>query len=352
MADSRQAWLSGRHRVLVQALQRLRAARGLPSPARYGATVGIVLLAFAARLALEGVYSYPFITFFPAILISAFIFGRGPGFVATLAGALLAFWFFVEPRHGGAILLPSRLMALGMFVAIGLLAAAGIETMRAAVEELAEANRRLRASDLQKDVLLADINHRLKNSLHAVAGILSNDGRRSRDPFVSMALEDAAARIRVLARVHERLHLDFGAASASLVSMSEFLTSLSTDLQPTLVALRPVKLHVRVDEIRLGVAEAVSVGLLVNELVTNAMRHAFPDGRAGNIWLRLHRSGGSELRLEIEDDGIGAETHADTGGTGTRLIQALAQQLGGTVERAGRNQGTKVAVRFSPPQRM
>jgi two-component sensor histidine kinase len=327
-------------------VRRLQTARRLPVWARYAATIGLVLLAFALRAALEGIYHYPFITFIPTFLLAAFLFGRGAGFAATLLSAALAFWFFVEPRYGAALVLPDRLVALAAFVAVGLLTAWIIETAVVTMEELAEANRRLAAADEQKAVLLTDINHRLKNSLHAIAGILAAEGRRAGDAAVRLALEDAAGRLRVLARVHERLHLGLGAEAASSVDMPGFLGALCADLQPTLVDLRPVVLRVAAEDIRLGVAQAISVGLIVNELATNAVRHAFPNDRAGSVTVRLHRGEPGMLRLEVADNGVGVGPHGENGGTGTRLIRALAQQLDGSVERERAQEGTRVVVRF------
>ena len=334
------------HPALLRVARRLAPLRQASAWARYAGAVALVLAAFVARSSVEGIYQYPFITFFPAILLAAFVFGRGPGFLATLLGAALAFWFFVEPRHGAAFRMPDRLVALAVFVAVALLTAWVVEAAAVTMEELAEANRRLLAADEQKAVLLDDINHRLKNSLHGIAGILAAEGRRAGDPAVRRALEDAAGRLRVLARTHERLHLGPGAEDASSVDMPGFLRALCADLQPTLVDLRPVVLRVAADDIRLGVARAVPVGLIVNELATNAVRHAFPEDRAGSISVRLHRAGEGMLLLEVADDGVGAGAEGKDGGTGTRLIRALAQQLGGIVEREASERGTRVAVRF------
>jgi two-component sensor histidine kinase len=328
----------------VAVVQWLRPARRLPVWAQYAATILLVLAALALRFALEDVYRYPLLTFFPTILVAALLFGWGAGILAALLGGCLAFWFFVEPRGGGAFLLPDGLVALAAFIAVGIFAAFTVDTARATVDDLAEANRRLRAADAQKTVLLADINHRLKNSLHAVAGILSAEGRRMADTAGRMVLEDAAGRLRVLARVHERLHLGPSAKEATSVDMRGFLDALCADLRPTLVDLRPVALRLNVEDITLGVAQAIAVGLIVNELVTNALRHAFPDDRAGTVSVRLSSSSDGWLSLQVVDDGVGTKT--DGSGTGTRLIRALAQQLGGTVEQPEQPRGIDVRVRF------
>jgi two-component sensor histidine kinase len=331
-------------RAFVNLLRWLRPAQRMPAWAQYAITILLVLAALALRLALEDIYRYPFLTFYCAILLAALVFGWRPGFLATLLSGVFAFWFFIEPRGGGVFLLADGLVAFAAFIILGTVAAFTVAIARATVDDLAEANQRLAASDAQKAVLLVDINHRLKNSLHAIAGILSAEGRRMADAGARPLLEDAAGRLRVLARVHERLHLGPSANAALLVEMRGFLDALCADLRPTLVELRPVALRVSVDDVTLGVAQAVAVGLIVNELVTNALRHAFPGDRAGTVSVRLSGKDDGWLSLQVTDDGVGAKVEG--GGTGTRLIRALAQQLGGTVEQRERQPGTEVTVRF------
>ena len=226
---------------------------------------------------------------------------------------------------------------------------AGVIGVARDIDERRLAEERLRAADAQKAALLADIDHRLKNALQAVAAILHADGARSGDARVKAAVEDAAGRLRVLARVHERLHLGGAAAATAAVGIRGFLEALAADLGPTLLAGRAVALRVEAEEdVELPAERAVPLGLIVNEAVTNALKHAFPVGRAGTVRVRLQRSEAGTLRLEVSDDGIGAP--ADRGGQraasgGTRLIGALARQLDGRAEWRG-PPGTAVVVGF------
>ena len=216
------------------------------------------------------------------------------------------------------------------------------------VHERRLAEERLREDAARKALLLADTNHRLKNHLQAVAAILHGDGARSGDARVRAALEDAAGRLRVLARAHERLHLA-GSPDAAVVGMRDVLGALAADLRETLLAGRPVALRVEAEAVELAADRAVPAGLVVNEAVTNALKHAFPDGRPGTVLVRLRRREAGSLLLEVADDGIGAAPAGPEGrggrGGGTRLIGALARQLGGEAEWRG-PPGTAVAVRF------
>ena len=162
------------------------------------------------------------------------------------------------------------------------------------------------------------------------------------------------------ARAHERLHLggwdgDAAAATAT-VGVRGFLDALAADLRPTLLAGRAVALEVEAEEdVQLPAERAVPLGLVVNEAVTNALKHAFPKGRAGTVRVRFAREGGG-YALTVADDGIGPspaprtedDGAASGGPAGTRLIGALARQLGGTVEWRG-PPGTAVVVSFPGP---
>ena len=132
-------------RLLAHRLRDPPARRGWPVWTHYAATVGLVLAAYAARLALDGVYHLPFLTFIPAILAASLLFDRGSGLLATILSAALASRFLDGPGYGPGLGGGSGMVALAAFVVFGLFTAALIEAFRAAVERLVEAERRARA---------------------------------------------------------------------------------------------------------------------------------------------------------------------------------------------------------------
>ena len=268
-------------RILADRLRAPSARRGWPVWTHYAATVALVLAAYAARLALDGIYHLPFLTFIPAILAASLLFDRGSGLLATVLSAALASRFLAGPGDAPRIGSGDGTVALAAFVVFGLFTAALIEAFRASVERLVEAERRARASEARIAALLADMNHRFKNSLHAVGGLLHAQGRRVEDATARAALEDAARRLRVLGRLHDRLHL-LGDRAAGPVGMPGFLDGLCSDLRSTLAEGRPVAVRACADPIGLDAAQAVPVGLIVNEAVTNALKHAFPGERPGS----------------------------------------------------------------------
>ena len=333
-------------RILADRLRSPPARRGWPIWAHYAATVGLVLAAYAARLALDGIYHLPFLTFIPVILAASLLFDRGSGLLATVLSAVLAARFLAGPGGGPGPAGGNAAVALAAFVAFGLFTAALIEALRAAVDQLVEAERCARASEARTAALLDDMNHRFKNSLQAVGGVLHAQGRRLEDATARAALEDAAGRLRVLARLHDRLHL-LGERAGGPVEMRGFLEALCSDLRSTLAEGRPVAVRACADRISLGAAQAVPVGLIVNEAVTNALKHAFPGERQGTVSVQLRHHGERGLRLEIADDGLGFPGgDAGAAGGGTRLMRALARQLNGHAAWRAARPGTAVVVTF------
>ena len=230
----------------------------------------------------------------------------------------------------------------------GLFTAALIEAFRAAVERLVEAERRARAAEARSAALLADMNHRFKNSLQAVGGLLHAEGRRVEDAAARAALEDAAGRLRVLGRLHDRLHLlGEGGARATRSRCGASSTGSAPTCGPPWPRGGRWRCAPAPTRSACHAAQAVPVGLIVNEAVTNALKHAFPGERPGSVTVRLRRQGERGLRLEIADDGVGlpGSDAGAAGGGGTRLVRLLARQLDGHAAWHARP-GTAVVVTF------
>ncbi|HEY0011611.1 MAG TPA: sensor histidine kinase, partial [Allosphingosinicella sp.] len=201
--------------------------------------------------------------------------------------------------------------------------------------------RALEASDAQKELLLHDINHRFKNQLQVVAGYMTLGQRDVADERAAEVLGTAANRLRVLARVYDRLQLKRETTS---VGARGFIEEMVNDLQPGLVGLRPIVLRAEAEDAELSSGRAVTIGLMINELVTNAVRFAFAEDEPGNI-LVFFRRAGAGFSLEVIDDGRGFRSEARSGSVGQRMLRALVAQLDGTIQWAG-PPGTRVSVSF------
>jgi two-component system, sensor histidine kinase PdtaS len=322
-------------------MERTRPLRRLPVAARYLLAVVIVGAFFGIRASLQALDGFPYLLFFPAIILCAVVLDRGTGFFATVLSAALALYFFVPPYGSFRIPTGGGFLALVLFVLTGFFLAAVVEALRVTAETLKETQNQLETSKAQTDLLLVDINHRVKNHLQSMAALLALSRKDVCDDRSREALDAAAGRIQVLARVYDRLHLH---GRGTMVRTRDFLQDLGAALRESLVGMRPIVLRITAEDTDMDSNRAVIMGLVVNELVGNALKHAFPAERAGSVFVRFMRSE-EQYRLEVEDDGVGRAVSPPRPGGGSRLLPALAQQLGGKLayEQA---EGTRACISF------
>lgn len=178
------------------------------------------------------------------------------------------------------------------------------------------------------EALLQDTNHRIGNSLATVSSLLALQVMRSRSEEVKTALEAARLRIHAIASAHRRLRLGDDMESASA---EDFLSSVLEDIAATRTDGGRVKLHGDIDPIVVSARDATTLGILVSELVTNAFKHAFPDGRKGSITVSLLRNADGVPTLSVADDGIGLDNGEAVrdDGLGSVIVRQLAGQFGG-----------------------
>jgi PAS domain S-box-containing protein len=205
---------------------------------------------------------------------------------------------------------------------------------------------KLRASLKEKEVLLKEIHHRVKNNLQIVSSMLSLQMGQIRDGRARELFMESQARVRSIALFHEKL---YQSKDLARLDISEYLKGLATGLFAT-YGVNPdqVALSIRVEDIPLGVDAAITCGLIVNELLSNSLKHAFPRGRSGHVGIDLHGEG-PRVTLEVADDGIGFPADLDfrsQGTLGLRLVCILAEQVRGTIE-LDRREGTRFIVRFN-----
>lgn len=206
----------------------------------------------------------------------------------------------------------------------------------------------IRSSLREKEVLLREIHHRVKNNLQVVSSLLNLQARAIKDPLAHEAFRESENRVRSMGLIHEALYKSENLAK---IDFGTYIRDLTRTLLHSYVGGREgIAIVVEADNIALSTDSAVSCGLIVHELVSNAMKYAFPAGRCGEIRVGLRSTGESELTLSVSDDGVGLPPDLDfrnTPSLGLRLVDGLATQLGGTVELGSGNIGTAFCVRFS-----
>lgn len=191
---------------------------------------------------------------------------------------------------------------------------------------------------------LKEIDHRTSNNYQTVLALVVAQAKSANDEAVREALQQVADRIRAIANASRKLAV----ASESLeeVRIGDHLQDLCEGIEQGLS--RPgIRLDCQVEDIVLGADETVCVSILVNELVTNALKHAFPDDRAGTIRVVM-KPGRAAIELCVEDDGVGMDQAARSRGTGLgrRLIETFVNQLGGKHEVASDDKGTRHRIRI------
>lgn len=194
----------------------------------------------------------------------------------------------------------------------------------------------------QKTALLHEVDHRVKNNLQLIASLLLMQTRQTHDEQVKKALRGMLDRVNAVATVHRRL---FQAEDVQRFDVAEFVRDLVSD---SVGALNRHDITVRLDLERVDVAaaKAAPLALVINELLCNALHHAFPVGRPGHIDIRIAREG-AEFRIEIADDGVGmGESSKDGPCFGLNVVRLLCQQLRARFETAGNGSGVRMIVRM------
>lgn len=221
-----------------------------------------------------------------------------------------------------------------------------IGAVRDVTAEMAAAAQ-LRTSLAEKEMLLKEVHHRVKNNLAVVISLLNLQAEKLTDHRQRLVFGDMRARVYSIALVHERL---YRASNLAELPLEEYLEGLGAELMQTFgTAEAAIDFAVRAEGIHLGIEQAVPVALLVNELLTNACKHAFPGRARGRIEVSVQREqGGAAIELVVADDGVGMPEEVELGAGGSlgmTLIVSLARQLGArpVVERA---QGTRWSFRF------
>ena len=185
----------------------------------------------------------------------------------------------------------------------------------------------LRVSNTRLEALLREVNHRVANSLQMVSAFVHLQSKALPDEAARRALQDTERRIQAIAQVHRRLYTSEDVDS---VSMDEYLGALVDELQDTWsTSNAPRAIRLQADSIQLHPDKAVSLGVIVNELVSNACKYAYGEGSTGEVRVRFTRADPTHFQLVVEDDGCGliAGTPARGSGLGSRLVAAMAQSL-------------------------
>jgi PAS domain S-box-containing protein len=217
----------------------------------------------------------------------------------------------------------------------------GVVGVSSDITDLKHAETALRSALEDRELLVREADHRIKNSLQLVASLLRIQAGRTEEPAAAAALHAAVARVLAISEAHRALYLGQDLRTVDLSRMLRDLVRLASGLAPG------IALHCDLpDRLPLDAERPIPLGLLANELITNALRHAYPQGQPGAVRIAVRPEAGT-LVVAVADDGVGLPgSGAPEGGLGTGLIQALSRQIGAAVEtRSVPGAGTTITLR-------
>ena len=221
------------------------------------------------------------------------------------------------------------------------------------LKETLASHNKLRASEEkiktaleEKEILLKEIHHRVKNNLQVVSSMLSLQAQTQGNNGSFKALQESQRRIQVMSRIHENLH---ASDNLSSINTNEFFNTLVDDTKESVGgSVEGISFRLDMDDIALDMEQAIPYGQIISELISNSLKHAFPDGQSGEITISLHRLNGGETALAVADDGKGLPENfnfhrAQT--LGLKLVQAIVMQLKGVVD-VDSSGGTRIQIIF------
>jgi PAS domain S-box-containing protein len=221
-----------------------------------------------------------------------------------------------------------------------------LEGFIADITERKMAEDRIRGSLQEKEVLLKEVHHRVKNNMQVISSLLNLQGEYIRDSHDRELFRDSQSRVKSMALVHEMLYQSKNLAQ---VNFKDYIRNIVDQLFSFYsVNMGKIELEIEVGDILLGIDTAIPCGLIINELVSNALKYAFPDNRKGKISIYFSKEIGSYYTCIVRDSGVGLPSDIDFENTvslGLQLVNTLTRQLGGKIE-LSREHGTEYRITF------
>lgn len=209
-----------------------------------------------------------------------------------------------------------------------------------------QAAEQIKASLREKEVLLKEIHHRIKNNLQIISSLLNLQSGYSEDSKIIEILKAGENRVVSMALIHEHLYQSKHMAK---IDFAEYIQNLTDNLFSSYdIDSHVINLRLNIDNIHLGIDAAIPCALIINELVSNSLKYAFPLGKSGKICIDFHSGNDEQLTLTVSDDGIGFPPNLElrtTESVGWQIVNALTSQLEGSVE-LNRNIGTEFKIKF------
>ena len=286
------------------------------------------LAALVSRFALldEVPYGIPFLTFFPAVILTAFLSGLWPSVAVGIASTLAAWFFFLPPSWSFA-LFPSTALILALFAGIVAVNIAVIDVMHQALDRLGAEKARSAALAEQREVLFRELQHRISNNLAIVSALLNLERADVEDEKAKQALTEAATRLALIGKIHRKLHDPAGAQ----FRFGAFMEDLCHDVLEASGAQNVVCM-VSAAEAEIPPDKVIPIALIATELISNALEHGFANRERGTIRIDFTPLGADHV-LTVADDGNGLPdgfSPEATKSLGLKIVRSLARQIDAT----------------------
>jgi two-component system, sensor histidine kinase PdtaS len=207
--------------------------------------------------------------------------------------------------------------------------------------------REKKRSDLllmDKELLLKEIHHRVKNNLEVVSSLLALQSAQIDDPNTKEAMLAGQNRVHSIGIVHQKL---YQGTNLGAIEMKDYFINLSESILDSFGAEKRVTIECAMDQLDVDIDTAVPLGLIVNELLTNTLKYAFPEGQPGKVQIKLQKQTDGALHLEVSDNGVGKSGFTHGTGFGGQLVSLLTQQLSGSMREETKD-GTHIYFEFKP----
>ena len=211
------------------------------------------------------------------------------------------------------------------------------------------AEEQLHASLQEKELLLSEVHHRVKNNMQVISGLLDLQARSTGNPELTEMLHESQSRIHAMSLVHEKL---YGSKDFARIDLAGYVKTISQDLfQSYKINPREIDLIIQTDgDVYVDINKAIPCSLILNELISNALKHAFPEDRHGELQIIIHETKNAEIEIVVRDNGVGLPDDIDILqplSVGLHLVNGLVKnQLYGQIE-VRRDNGTEFRIKFA-----
>jgi PAS domain S-box-containing protein len=219
-------------------------------------------------------------------------------------------------------------------------------TLQQELEEKKEAEKRIKASLQEKELLLQEIHHRVKNNLQIMSSLLRLQSSHFKDLSIQQVFKESENRIKAMAIIHNKLYTS---SNYDKVDFTDYVRTLAQNLFLSFGAdTERIRTKIEFDSIFLNIDTAIPCGLIINELLSNSLKYAFPGKKKGSILITMN-SNGENMVLSVKDDGVGFKKNVDINNSktlGLKLVYLLSHQMDGQIETSSSSKGTEFKIKF------